>query len=77
MRPPDTGLASRDHPRPAQPDRVRNFQQVTGAAGQLHVPGTKYPLMQSLDVQAVLDGDRIKTLSVAAPRGMFRRPPPG
>ena len=57
--------------------KLRNFQQVMGAAGYLDVLGTKYPRMQILDVSAILDGERFKTPSVAARRGVKPRLPLG
>ena len=62
---------------PISGTKLRNFQQVMGAAGWLDVLGTKYPRMQILDVPAILDGERFKTPSVAARRGVKPRLPLG
>ena len=59
------------------PHKTRNFQRLMAEAGDLDVLGVKYPRMQMLTVPQILAGDRFRTPSPAARRGVKPKLPLG
>ena len=57
--------------------KTRNFQRLMAEAGDLDVLGVKYPRMQMLTVLQILAGDRFRTPSPAARRGVKPKLPLG
>ena len=57
--------------------KTRNFKRLMAGAGDLDVLGVKYPRMQMLTVEQILDGERFITPSVAARHAMRPKLPLG
>ena len=57
--------------------KTRNFKRLMAEAGDLDVLGVKYPRMQMLTVEQILNGERFITPSVAARHAMRPKLPLG